>query len=279
MPQLSLLDPNPSGNQPRSIGPAAVRYADATAILTRPGGRLAGTDFALNPYQGCTFACSYCYAAFFVADDADRDAWGRWVRVKTNAVEQLRRSRQDLRGRTVLMSSATDPYQPIERRLELVRALLPILQRRGARLTVQTRSPLVTRDMDLLQQFDRPRVNLSITTDDEEIRKRFEPKCASIDQRLDAAARLAEAGIETGIRAGPLLPLRDPEAFARRLHATGARIAGIGRFHETTGPFAAGTRNEGLSIAAELGWTAERQATAAARLQAALDRASARDAA
>ena len=279
MAQLSLLDPNPATERPRSLGRAEVRYADATAILTRPSGRLAGLDFALNPYQGCTFACSYCYAAFFVADEADREAWGSWVRVKTNAVEQLRRSRRDLRGRTVLMSSATDPYQPIERRLELVRALLPILARRGARLTVQTRSPLVTRDIDLLLRFDRPRVNLSITTDDEEVRKRFEPQCASIDQRLDAAARLVDAGIETGIRAGPLLPLRDPEAFARRLHATGARIAGIGRFHETTGPFAAGTRSEGLAIAAESGWTVERQATAAARLRAALESAAPRDAA
>lgn len=279
MAQLSLLDPNPAVERPRTLGRAAVRYADATAILTRPSGRLAGLDFALNPYQGCTFACSYCYAAFFVADEADREAWGSWVRVKTNAVEQLRRSRHDLRGRTVLMSSATDPYQPIERRLELVRALLPILARRGARLTVQTRSPLVTRDIDLLRRFDRPRVNLSITTDDEEVRKRFEPQCASIDQRLEAAARLVEAGIETGVRAGPLLPLRDPEAFARRLHATGARIAGIGRFHETTGPFAAGTRSEGLAIAAEIGWTAERQATAAARLRAALEAAEPRDAA
>lgn len=272
MPQLSLLDPNPSAERPESIGPAAVRYADSAAILTRPTGRLAGLDFALNPYQGCTFSCSYCYAAFFVADDDDRDAWGRWVRVKTNAVDRLRRSRLDLRGRTVLMSSATDPYQPIERRLGLVRALLPILAARGAHLMVQTRSPIVARDIDLLSRFDRARVNLSITTDDDEVRKQFEPKCASIEQRLAAAAELVDGGIDTGVRAAPLLPFTSAEAFAGRLLATGAEFSGAGVFHETTGPFAAGTRPEALAIAKRMGWTPGRQAAARAELRAALNR-------
>ncbi len=271
MPQLSLLDPNPSAERPESIGPAAVRYADSAAILTRPTGRLAGLDFALNPYQGCTFSCSYCYAAFFVADDDDRDAWGRWVRVKTNAVDRLRRSRLDLRGRTVLMSSATDPYQPIERRLGLVRALLPILAARGAHLVIQTRSPIVARDIDLFRRFDHARVNLSITTDDDEVRKRFEPKCASIEQRFAAAAELVDGGIDTGIRAAPLLPFKSAEAFAGRILATGAKFSGAGVFHETTGPFAAGTRPEALAIAKRISWTPGRQAAARAELRAALD--------
>ena len=277
--QLSLIDPNTEPVRPSGFGPAEVRYADSASILTRPTGRLEMLDYVLNPYQGCTFSCSYCYAAFFVADDDDREAWGRWVRVKTNAVERLRRMRADLRGRTVLMSSATDPYQPIERRLGLTRALLPILAQRGAHLIVQTRSPIVTRDIDLFRRFDRVRVNLSITTDDEEVRKRFEPKCASIGQRLDAAAELAAAGIDAGIRVSPLLPLRDPEAFARRMLATGARPAGIGLFHETTGPFAAGTRSQALALAKREGWTPERQRTVRARLKAALEREAARSAA
>ena len=270
--QLSLIDPNPEPVRPSEFGPAEVRYADSAAILTRPTGRLEMLDYALNPYQGCTFSCSYCYAAFFVADEDDREAWGRWVRVKTNAVERLRRMRADLRGRTVLMSSATDPYQPIERRLGLTRALLPILAQRGACLIVQTRSPIVTRDIDLFRRFAHVRVNLSITTDDDEVRKRFEPKCASIDQRLDAAAELAAAGIRTGIRVSPLLPLHDPEAFARRMLETGANPSGIGLFHETTGPFAAGTRDQALALAKREGWTPDRQRLARARLKAALER-------
>lgn len=256
MAQLSLLDPNPSSVRPARVGGAQVDYADAGAILTRPTGRLRGNiDFALNPYQGCTFACSYCYAAFFAPEEEQRERWGQWVRVKTNAVERLRGMRVDLRGRTVLMSSATDPYQPIERRLELVRALLPMLARRGAHLAVQTRSPLVTRDADLFHEFRRARVGLSITTDSEEVRKRFEPRCASIEQRLAAAAELVEAGVRVNIGVSPMLPLEDPAGFARRILATGAQSVRIGRFHENRGPFAAGTRDGALKIARELGWT------------------------
>ena len=272
MLQLSLFDPNPAPIQPERLGLADVSYADATAILTRPTGRLADLDFALNPYQGCTFACTYCYAAFFTADEARRESWGRWVRVKTNALEKLRNSRQDLRRKSVLMSSATDPYQPIERRLELTRSLLPILARRGAHLTVQTRSPLVTRDIDLFHSFERLRVNLSITTDSEEVRRRFEPQCASIDQRLNAAAQLVEAGLRVGIRIGPLLPLDNPPEFARRIVETGADIVGIGAFHKSVGPFAANTRQPALKIAHELGWTPERRRTVAAELRHHLDR-------
>ena len=256
MAQLSLLDPNPSDARPARVGGATVAYADAGAILTRPTGRLRGNiDFALNPYQGCTFACSYCYAAFFAPEEEQRERWGQWVRVKTNAVERLRGMRVDLSDRSVLMSSATDPYQPIERRLELVRALLPILARRGAHLMVQTRSPLVTRDADLFKAFRRARVGLSITTDSEEVRKRFEPRCASIEQRLAAAAQLVDEGVRVMIGVSPMLPLEDPAGFARRIHETGAQSVRIGRFHENKGPFAAGTRDGALAIARELGWT------------------------
>ena len=272
MLQLSLFDPNPAPIRPERFGPADVSYADATAILTRPTGRLADVDFALNPYQGCTFACTYCYAAFFTADEARRESWGRWVRVKTNALEKLRNCRHDLRRKSVLMSSATDPYQPIERRLELTRSLLPILARRGAHLTVQTRSPLVTRDIDLFHSFERLRVNLSITTDSEEVRRRFEPQCTSIDQRLNAAAQLVEAGLHVGIRVGPLLPLDNPAEFARRIVETGAHVVGIGAFHKSGGPFAANTRQPALDIARDLGWTPERRKTVEAELRHHLDR-------
>jgi len=81
-------------------------------------------DYSLNPYSGCSYGCSYCYAAFFVRDDQKRESWGNWVIVKENALQVLRKMRTDLRGKTVYMSSVTDPYQPIERRLKLVRSLL-----------------------------------------------------------------------------------------------------------------------------------------------------------
>lgn len=269
--QLSLLDPNPSSIRPAAQGAADVIYADSSAILVRPTGRLAGLDFVINPYQGCTFACSYCYAAFFVPEEEQRERWGQWVRVKTNAVARLRSSRQNLQGKTVLMSSATDPYQPIEAKLELTRSLLPILARRGAHLSILSRSPLVTRDIDLFHQFEHVNITLSITTDDDQVRKRFEPQCASIDRRLAAVRALSEAGFRTSINVAPLLPITNVQGFAERIIDAGVSRVHIGTFHQTSGPFASGTRRPALDIAREFGWTERRRRLVKQELRAALN--------
>ena len=171
------------------------------------------------------------------------------------------------------MSSATDPYQPIEARLELTRSLLPILAQRGAHLAVLSRSPLVTRDIDLFRTFDRINITLSITTDSDDIRKRFEPQCASIDRRFEAITQLSNAGFRTSINVAPLLPLYDAQAFARRIIATGVSRVHIGTFHETTGPFASGTRQPALAIAREMGWSEERRELVAAELRGYLNQA------
>ena len=213
----------------------------------------------INPYQGCTFACTYCYAAFFVAEEAQRERWGQWVRVKTNAIAKLRHSRQRLEGKTVLMSSATDPYQPIETKLELTRSLLPILAQRGAHLAVLTRSPMVTRDMDLFERFERINLTMSITTDSDEVRRRFEPQCASIERRFAALRQLTEAGFRTRINVSPLLPLDDARAFAERILEAGVSRVHINTFHEASGPFASGTRQPALAIAREMGWSEDRR--------------------
>ncbi len=267
MLQLSLFDPNPAPARPRTQGTADVIYADSSAILARPTGRLADLDFVINPYQGCTFACTYCYAAFFVAEEEQRERWGQWVRVKTNAIAKLRNSRQNLHGKTVLMSSATDPYQPIEARLELTRSLLPILAQRGARLAVLSRSPLVTRDIDLFETFEHLNITMSITTDSDEVRKLFEPQCASIDRRFEAISRLSREGFKTRINVSPLLPLNDAGAFAERILETGVSRVHINTFHEASGPFASGTRQPALKIAREMGWTEGRREQVLAELR------------
>ena len=259
MLQLSLFDPNPASSRPSTQGNAEVIYADSSAILARPTGRLADLDFVINPYQGCTFACTYCYAAFFVPEEEQRERWGQWVRVKTNAIAKLRNSRQNLHGKTVLMSSATDPYQPIEARLELTRSLLPILAARGANLAVLSRSPLVTRDIDLFKTFERINITISITTDSDEVRKRFEPQCAGIDRRFEALQQLSEAGFRTRINVAPLLPLKDARSFAERILETGVSRVHINTFHEASGPFASGTRQPALAIAREMGWSEGRR--------------------
>src|SRR5580704_2609496 len=124
-----------------------------------------GFDWTCNPYVGCTFGCKYCYAMFLPQNDHPKQDWGRWFRAKKNAVELARRHAHKLAGKSVYMSSVTDPYQPVERSLALTRGILEALIPHQPRLVVQTRGPLVVRDIDVLSQFRSLRVNFSIPTD------------------------------------------------------------------------------------------------------------------
>ncbi len=234
-----------------------VEAYDASQILTPGAGYLREYDYSLNPYVGCAFGCSYCYAAFFAPFDK-QPTWGDWLRVKRNAALKLSRMRRSLEGKTIYMSSATDAYQPIEQRLELTRSLLPILAERGACIVVQTRSPLVTRDIDLFRQFEQVCVNVSVTTDSEAVRRAFEPGNPPIQARLDAAAEVAEAGIPVAITMTPLLPIEEPHRFAEQVAATGAHRFVVDQFVGTTGHFRAGTGDEAICLADSFSWDAER---------------------
>lgn len=239
-----------------SIGHASITYYDASSILTPGTGIMKSYDFTLNPYVGCSFACNYCYAAFFQDSDKMKMNWGYWVKVKENAQRLLVKFRKTpLINKTIYLSSATDPYQPIERELELTRSLLEeMIKYHQIRLVVQTRSPLVVRDIDLFKQFQNIQINMTVTTDSEEIRKVFEPVCPSIGMRLKAIQQIQEAGINTCITLGPLLPLEDTEKFVTQLLATRVPKFAIGTFHADRGKFAAGTKIEAFNLIKELGW-------------------------
>lgn len=197
-------------------GRVQVQEVTARSILTETRGFTSvevpdtGYHYSLNPYRGCSFNCSYCYAPAFVFDEEARRSWGRWVTAKANAVALLRGAgkRGKLRGKNVFMSTVTDPYQPIERRLKLTHGCIEALIEYPPRLlTVQTRSPLVTRDIDLLHRLPgRIAVCMSITTDDEAIRRIFEPACTPIKARIAAIRKVREAGIPTQASIAPLLP-------------------------------------------------------------------------
>jgi DNA repair photolyase len=176
-------------------------------------------DYSINPYRGCLFGCSYCYASKFVHEDSVKKAdWGHWVEVKKNAVDALQRESHKLCGKTIFFSSATDPYQPVELRVGLTRALLEVLLLAfPARLHIQTRSPHVVRDIAMFQKFgDTLTVGISIPTDSDVVRKVFEPRAPSFARRLKAARQLTEAGIQTTASVAPLLPCT-PVRLARLL--------------------------------------------------------------
>jgi DNA repair photolyase len=254
--QPNLFDNAPPRHAPDRLGLIDVSTTVSRQILTKANGSLVGYDYSLNPYVGCGFGCSYCFAANFVAEPDLQEQWGRWVRIKANAEDLLLR-KKDLEGKRIFMSSATDPYQPLEAKVELTRRLVEIMgePRRQPRLVVQTRGPLVTRDINLLKRLEYVRVNMSITTDSDSIRKQFEPGCASIERRLEAVRELESSGIRTSVCVVPMLPLEDPERFAQTLRATGSKSFAAYPFRITDKPFSASTRELGLTKAREFGWT------------------------
>lgn len=247
--EVSLVPDRIKTERPAKSGLASVTYQRTRDILTRASGFMDAYDYTLNPYSGCSFGCTYCYAAFFATAAADRDRWGHWVRVKENAVQSLlRRKPGSLDGVRIYMSSVTDPYQPIERRLELTKNLLKVLkERHKPKLVVQTRSPDVVRDLGLFKDIEarggRVQVNMTVTTDDEDVRRTFEPYCPSNRRRLDAIGRLVQGGVGACITMTPLIWVEDANQFARSLEETGVRKFIVQPFHFTKGKFVAGTRD------------------------------------
>ena len=235
-------------------------YKNASSIMTPGKGFMNEYDFTLNPYSGCAFGCSYCYAAFFAKSESLQRNWGHWLQVKENALDLLQKFRKkDLTDKSIYMSSVTDPYQPIEKELNLTRSLLDELAtHHRPRLVIQTRSPIITRDIDLIKRFETVQVNMTITTDSEKVRKVFEPLCPSNALRLRAIKEVADAGINTCITMAPLLPIEDVDQFSKNLLDTGVSKFIIQHFHSEKGKFVAGTRDSALKLTDDLGWSNKR---------------------
>jgi DNA repair photolyase len=249
------------------VGKADIHERRTAKALVPGTGKIKFVDYALNSYVGCGFGCTFCYAQFFVADEEKRAAWGTWVDIKTGVIREV--LSHDLRGKKILMSSATDPYQPLEAKACITRNVLEVLSpiHRQPSFVVQTHSPLVTRDIDLLKQYKDLRVNMSITTDDDEIRRQFEPNCASIDRRFAALEELKAAGIRIGVSISPLLPIADPVAFAKRINKLDPERAFASVFHQTEVAFAANTPEQVVAKARAMGWTQKAEAAALTELR------------
>jgi DNA repair photolyase len=225
--------------------------------LTEAKGFMEAYDYTLNPYSGCSFGCNYCYAAFFARSSDERENWGNWLKVKENALKLLMKWRKKpLIDKTIYISSVTDPYQPIEKQLELTRSILKeLLNYHKPRLVIQTRSPYITRDIDLLKQFEIAQVNMTVTTDSEEVRKAFEPLCPSNKARLKAIQEVTEAGIQTCITMTPLLPIQDAKNFTEELLSTGVKKFIVQPFHAEKGKFVASTREIALEQMKKMNWS------------------------
>jgi len=231
---------------------------DARSIFSPATGfiRRGGFDLTCNPYIGCTFSCSYCYAMFLPQNRRPVEEWGKWFSAKGNAVALAAKAAPKLAGKALYMSSVTDPYMPVERSLLLTRGILDAIQPFQPRLLVQTRGPLVVRDIDVLTGFRRLRVNVSIPTDSERAWLAFESKAPPLERRWQAAAELKAAGIPVGICVTPMLPLDNPAAFADRLRAFAPAVLVVQDFHDSGGGFGADTGAEARRLLANVSWTA-----------------------
>ena len=161
--------------------------------------------WVINPYTGCQHGCSYCYARFMKRVTGHREPWGGFVDVKINAPDLLRVEIQKKKRGRVWVSGVCDPYQPLEAQYRLTRQCLEILVRHEWPVIIQTRSPLVLRDMDIIRHAQDIEVGLSVTTADDNIRKLFEPDAPPIPDRIRALEELHNAGIRTYAMIAPVL--------------------------------------------------------------------------
>ncbi len=214
-----------------------VAYFDlpCRSILNRCDSPRVPFEWTVNPYRGCEFGCTYCYARYThefmgLEDPADFE---RTIFAKRDAARAMVRDLASARfdGKEIAIGTATDPYQPAERRFGVTRGILEALARcRGLRLSITTKSALVTRDLDLLRAIaarNRLRINVSVTTLDRRLARLLEPRATAPEKRFQAIERLAGAGIVAGVFLMPILPAitdGEPslEAVVRRAARAGA---------------------------------------------------------
>jgi DNA repair photolyase len=191
--------------------------------------------WTINPYRGCEFACKYCYARYTHEFMEMRDSveFEQKIFVKQHAADWLRQELRHVKpGEEIAIGTATDPYQPAERRFEITRAILEeFAKHKGFEIGIVTKSNLVLRDTDVLKQVAKNNklfVNLTITTLNADLARILEPRAPRPDLRLEAMQKLNEAGVNAGVICAPVIPgitdsPRDLEALVRATAEAGGK--------------------------------------------------------
>jgi len=203
----------------------AFRTIETRSILNRVvSKRMDYFQWGINPYRGCEFGCRYCYARYTheFMDKPDPESFEREIYIKQHAAWLLRQELRNVRpGEDIAIGTATDPYQPIERRAWVTRSLLEVFaEQQGLRLGIVTKSTLIERDIDLLKKIaarNQLTLCLTITTPDPRLARILEPRAPRPDLRFRTVARLREAGLRVGILCSPMMPgITDtPQALER----------------------------------------------------------------
>jgi DNA repair photolyase len=244
--------------------PFQVLEAPASSILSATSGFIAEAGFthSLTPARNCTFGCSYCYVPtmriYGGLKPEDWRHWGQFTTFKTNAAALLRRQLRE--HQVIYCSPLVDPYQPAEETGQRMPRILDELLSRPPRVfTIQTRGPLIVRDLARLVELSKRtkvRVSFSITTNREAVRKLYEPHCSTIDCRLKTIRRLREAGITTFATLAPLLPCDPEELSTLALEATDQDIVGDPLHVRAVKRHGATTREAAAAISEKHGYSA-----------------------
>jgi len=230
-----VVDVDPDGNErPRR---ATQYFRDGTkSIITRNNSPDVGFETSLNPYRGCEHGCIYCYARpthEYLGFSAGLDFESK-IMVKMNAPELLRAELEskDWQPQTLVMSGVTDPYQPVEKKLQITRGCLEVLAKFKNPVAIITKNRLVTRDLDLLcelAKYNAVAVNLSVTSLDPNLQRVLEPRTSSPQARLDAISQLRSVGVPTGVMVAPVIPALTDHELPKILEVcakAGAQFAG-----------------------------------------------------
>jgi DNA repair photolyase len=234
-PDLDSLDAAAAaGENTEPSKPATTLHIDrARTIIARNASPDISFDQSINPYRGCEHGCIYCYARTthsYLDLSPGRD-FETEIFYKPNAVELLRAelARPSHEPSAIAFGTNTDPYQPVERELGLTRRLLELLLEHKHAVTIVTKSALILRDLDLLRAFaeqDLAAVYVSVTTLDDELKRRMEPRTAGPKQRLATIRQLAAAGVPTGVMAAPVIPALNDHELEHILEAAAENGAG-----------------------------------------------------
>src|SRR5262245_14947353 len=213
--------------------PTNLRIDHARTIIARNQSPDIPFDQSINPYKGCEHGCIYCYARAthsYLDLSPGRD-FETEIFYKPNAAELLRAelARRGYVVSPIAFGTNTDPYQPVEKQLKVTRALLELLLELKHPITIVTKGALILRDLDLLRAFAEQglvAVHVSVTTLDDELKRRMEPRTAGPKQRLAMIRELAAAGIPTGVMAAPMIPALNDHELEGILEAAAANGAG-----------------------------------------------------
>lgn len=203
----------------------------ARSVITRNKSPDISFDQSINPYRGCEHGCIYCYARpshCYLGHSAGLDFETR-LYAKTNAAQLLERelARRTYTPGVIALGTNTDPYQPIERRYEITRSILEVLERTNHPVGIVTKSALVVRDLDILSRMAArglAKVALSVTTLDRRIARAMEPRASTPPKRLEAIRTLSKAGVPVSVMVAPIIPGLTDSEIERILEA--ARKAG-----------------------------------------------------